>query len=82
MTEQGKKNIVWGVFAAFMALLVIGALSGNSPEAKAKYFDKGVIDTCWQDQARKSLAPDQARAIAAMCEKMEADYAKKYGERP
>ena len=82
MTEQGKKKIVWGVFAAFIAFMVLGAVLSNTPEAKEKQATRDEIAWCWKDQARKSLEPADARFRASICESVEAKFIAKYGEKP
>ena len=44
--------------------------SGAQGEANNKQQKRDVISLCWQDQGKKSLAPDQARVFAEMCERL------------
>ena len=52
------------------------------PKADSKYNARFAIDTCWEEQKRKSLDPAQQRFIAGACEGMEAKFVAKYGHRP
>lgn len=53
-----------------------------SPEEIDRRNERAGIEACWEDQQRKSLPPAQARFIASVCEKMEADFRKKHGRNP
>ena len=71
------------------ALLVVGALfffyalmRTESPEQQERWSAERAIKLCWEDQARKSLPPAQARFIAGACERMEADFRTKYRRNP
>ncbi len=63
-----------GLFALF---LVVGRTS-NDPKTQARR----TIETCWDDQGKKSLDPATARFVAGTCERLEADFMAKYGVRP
>lgn len=51
-------------------------------ESDRKIEARRSIAACWQEQAKKSLAPDVARYAAKMCESQEDDYITAYRERP
>lgn len=71
------KVIKWviGLPVAFLAFLfALGAiLKATDTPPSASTQSSVAIDLCWQEQAKKSNTPDQARFIAGACEKMEAD---------
>lgn len=71
------KVIKWviGLPVAFLAFLfALGAiLKATDTPPSASTQSSAAIDLCWQEQAKKSNTPDQARFIAGACEKMEAD---------
>jgi predicted amidophosphoribosyltransferase len=66
----------------FVGLFVLGLVVGSSPEAEARMKDERAIELCWNEQKRPSLEPEEARFVAAACEKMEADYRVKHGRNP
>ena len=74
------------VIVVVLGVLVFAfAPKAGTPEA-AKYDamhreSKGIAQ-CWESQARKSLDPGSARAVAAMCEGLEAKYVADYGQKP
>lgn len=51
-------------------------------ESEQKSMARRSIDTCWEEQKRKSLDPAQQRFIAGACEGMEAKFVAKYGHKP
>lgn len=67
---------------AMAAVLLLVTGCDNSPEAQAKSTDSEAVKLCWQDYSKKSLDPGTKRFVAATCETMEANFAKKYGQRP
>lgn len=66
----------------FVLFLVVGTLldgrTSNDPKARARR----TIETCWDDQGKKSLDPATARFVAGTCERLESDFMAKYGVRP
>lgn len=76
-----KKVLI--TLGSLIGVFVLWALLRTpSPEEVERSNARMGIDACWQDQQRKSLEPSQARFIASVCEKMEADYRKKHGRNP
>lgn len=73
---------LWIPLGAVVAFLGFGAMVGNSPEAKAKARERQVIELCWDDQKRKSLAPAEQRFVASTCEMLENDFRRKHGHNP
>ena len=69
-----------GLPLGIFGLLILIGLSVEGGEERRTVRD--AIDLCWQDQQRKSNAPDIARFIAGACEKMENDFRNKYGVNP
>lgn len=66
-----------------MALFVLYALTRpDTPEARDRRVHKMAIESCWEDQRRKSIGPAEARFIAGACERMEADFKAKYRQSP
>ena len=84
MTEQGKKNIVWGVFATFMVLLVWGSwgYSSYDPARDAKRLAKDDVDYCWAKQRSADVYPSVKLQMAAECQEMEKTYEKMYPAKP
>lgn len=71
----------FGIGAGVLVMIfIIFALFAEKDEAKASASD--AIEHCWKEQARKSLAPDEARFFAATCERMEQDFMAKYRHKP
>ena len=68
-----------GLMAAFLGIALV---MGSSPEAQAKAADRRAIELCESDGARKSLSDGSKRFIAGACEKMAADFRRKYGVNP
>lgn len=84
MTEQGKKNIVWGVFATLMVALVWGSwgYSSYDPEGDAKRRAKADVDYCWSKQRSADAYPSVKLQMAAECQAMEKTYAQMLGAKP
>lgn len=57
----------------FLLLMLIGSCTGTPSSRASKSSQRSAIELCWQEQAKKSNTPDQARFIAGACEKMETD---------
>jgi hypothetical protein len=71
--------LLWVPFGLVAAVFVLGML----PEDRSpKTLDRRVIEACWEQYERKSLAPDEKRTLAGYCEGMERDYVAKYGSKP
>lgn len=68
-----------GLFAAFMLL---GAFVSRSPDAQALGQERRAIALCWENQAKKSADPEQARFIAGACELLEQRFQQAHGLRP
>lgn len=68
--------------AAIVAFFAYGFVAGSSPDAQARARARDAIALCWKEQERKSLPPEQARFVAAACEKLEADYRARWGRDP
>lgn len=81
-------NVPWWWWAVllpaglFAVLVGVSALVPESPADKEKAHKRGAIKQCWEQQARKSFAPDVARFVASACEKMEADFERQFGVKP
>lgn len=69
-------------FMVVLAAAILLAGCKQSPEAQAKSRARSAIDLCWKEQKRASNPPEQARFIAATCEKMEADFVEQYKVKP
>ena len=72
----------WIVGALVAALVWWVWSASNDPENQAKSRARDAISLCWDEQAKKSPAPAEARFVAGACEGMEADFVQKYGVRP
>lgn len=68
-----------GPVALFFA---VGFFSNSSPADQERGQARDVIRLCWEDQQRKSVAPDTQRIVARICENMEAEFTQKYGTKP
>lgn len=81
-----SKTWVWvlGVPAGLVVLfLLIGAVAGNSPEAKAKQKDRSVLEMCLSDLNDPLKSPAaKATIVRPVCEKMKDDFIRKYGHAP
>lgn len=71
--------LVVGLVVVFFAF---GIKASNTPEGRAKAQARHVIETCWDEQERKSVDPAAQRAIASVCETKESEFVRKYGVRP
>lgn len=76
------KVLIYTLLAAVGLFVLVGAFAPNSPEDKERRGHQLAIERCWEQQARKSLAPAEARFVAAACEKMEADFKSRYKRAP
>lgn len=79
---KGRRLWPWllaAPFVAFGGLMLIGALSGAGGPASQ---DRRAISLCWEEQRRPSLSPGAAQFAAGACERMEAEYRRKYGRSP
>lgn len=76
----------WVILAVVVLAVLVAIATGEpttpSPEASAKARARAGIEACWQDYARKSLAPEQKRFIAGACEQAEQNFRSKYGTAP
>lgn len=64
-------------------LVAAVVLSGcSSPESEAKARARRTIETCWDNQEKKSNTPDMARMIAGACEKLEDDFRARFSAEP
>lgn len=72
-----KKAVIFAALAV-VAFLSIGVIFGDKDKTSAR----DVISLCWKEQARKSLSAQEAQFVARTCERMEEDFAKKYGHAP
>lgn len=84
MTEQGKKNIVWGVFIAFIVALVWGAwgYSSYDPEGDAKRLAQGDIAFCWAKYNRNEVPPSENVQVGAKCFDLERQFESRFGAKP
>ena len=66
-----------------IAMLTLAALAGCKPSLEQEVKTNARIDikACWVEQARKSNTPYDARSMARVCERYEAEYLKAYGEK-
>ncbi|WP_212684821.1 hypothetical protein [Undibacterium baiyunense] len=69
------------MIGAVIFILIIAGLN-QSPEDKEKANNRDAISLCWENQAKKSNTPEEARFIAGACEMMEENFIKKYGVKP
>jgi hypothetical protein len=65
--------------AGFLVFVFFIMGINQSPHDKEKSNNRDAIALCWENQAKKSNTPEEARFIAGACEKMESDFYKKYG---
>jgi hypothetical protein len=72
----------WFVAAPILAFFAFGFYASNTPEGKARAQARQGIETCWDEQKRKSFSPGEQRFIAGACERMEADFRQRYGASP
>jgi len=80
--RSGMPRWLWipiALVGGFLLLLVIGA---NAPPPDEKARARMAIATCWDEQAKKSNAPDTARFIASTCEMMERKFRDQYHANP
>jgi hypothetical protein len=70
------------LLVAFGAFVLWALLRTPSPEEQARMSARRAIETCWQDQQRKSLPPEQARFIAGACEGMEKEFRARFNASP
>lgn len=68
-----------GLVVAFFAIIVI---VGSTPEAMAKADERARIDSCWGETKDPAFNAGTAQFVAGACQKMEADFAGKWGHRP
>lgn len=81
--STGEGKWIAGALVLIVVLVfAFGAQNANSPEAKEKWRQRGAIEMCWSEQKRKSLGAGEQQFIAGACEKMEADFVRRYGSRP
>lgn len=80
--EMTRRLWPWLAGVPVALFFAAGFFRDSSPEERERSQARDVIRLCWQDQERKSVAPDTQRLIARMCEDMEADFAQKYGTKP
>lgn len=73
---------LWWIISAIVAFLILGVISGNSPDNQAKYLEQKKIELCWQDYNTKSFDENTKMFIAQTCEKLEADFYTKYRHKP
>ena len=71
-------QVVLWVLVAFAAMAVYSTF--QEPSQKQK--DRDAIKFCWDGQAKKSNAPQDARTIAKICETLEEEFTAKYGSKP
>lgn len=75
------KILLW-IVGLFVAFIAFGAMVGSSPEAKERAEERRTIEYCWDEQKKKSLAPDTQRFVAGACERLEDDFRKKWNRNP
>lgn len=66
----------------FVAVMIFGSIASNSPEGQERSRDRQAIESCWDQQKRKSLDPATARFVAATCERLESDFRTKHQRNP
>lgn len=81
--EEPRRRIwPWLLGAAVAAFFGYGFYASNTPEGKAQNRERRATELCWEEQRRRSLAPDEQRFIAGACERMEAEFRRKHGVSP
>jgi hypothetical protein len=76
------KNALYVIAALLGLFVLVAVMKPDTPEARDLRVHRAAIEQCWKDQARKSLAPAEARFIAGACEKMEADFKARFHVTP
>lgn len=61
-----------GAFGLLVLFFLVKNMVDPDPQSAARHQADSAVDLCWQDQAKKSNTPEQARFIAGACEAMEA----------
>lgn len=83
---QSRSRVNWPIWIvgalAVWIFWSLGVSQYDSPAAKERRHAEEAIRLCWQEQQRKSFTPGEQRFIAGACERMDADYLRKYGSRP
>lgn len=74
-------------FAIVLAIIVLaffgyGFIRSSSPAGKERSEARIKIDLCWERYALKSLAEEQKRVVAGICERMEAEFLARHGTKP
>lgn len=69
-------------FMHVFGLLIVTSIIGCDIKDDGRSDARWAIKLCWEDQAKKSNTPSQARFIAGACEMMESDFKKKYRINP
>lgn len=82
MKPTRTKWWLWVPLGLAVVILGWGALLGSSPEAKEKRAARETIDSCWEEQKRKSYGPQTGRLMATICETYESQFQAKYGVKP
>lgn len=84
MDEQGKKNIVWGVFLVFIAVMVIGVMTKKpwSPDDAGKTLARQEFDFCLKQSQDESKPPAERARIAVQCLDQQSKFREKYKESP
>ena len=78
-----RPNPLLSVLIAVSLLAVAWAsIYSSDPAAREKADARASISTCWDEQKAKSRTLGEARFMAGACEKMERDFAAKYGHTP
>jgi hypothetical protein len=80
MTAFRKMLLVVGVL--ILAFFGYGFYASNTPDGKARAYERGTIELCWREQGRKSVAPADAREMARLCEGLEEAYRQKWNRDP
>ena len=81
-TPSKPKLWLWIPLGLVAVFLGFGFVVGNTPEGKERARQREAINLCWGEQGRKSNNAGQSQFIAGACERMEADYTRRWGTRP
>ena len=80
--RSGLSWWAWIPIAAICLFALVMVIGSQSPQADEKFMAREAIKVCWDDQSKKSTAPDVGRFIASTCEMMERRFRDKYGVSP
>ena len=79
--KHGVSGLGIGAMAIAFLLLVVVVIAnfGGNPQ---RAQDRSIIEQCWKDYERKSLAAGTKQFLATTCESLEDKFTAKYGHKP